>query len=87
MFLIGHLGKLQNILRNSELILLSFVSSFLFIQDDEVIRRILTHCGLWKDPPERPPPRLTPALPAPYPGPDVDVMPDYSLSDDTYDEE
>jgi len=58
-----------------------------FIQDDEVIRRILTHCGLWKDPPERPPPGPAPVLLVPDSGPDVDAMPDYSLSDDIQDQE
>ena len=58
-----------------------------FIQQEEVIRKILTHCGLWQDPPERPPPRPAPALPPPEPVADVDAMPDYSVSDDIYDQE
>ena len=54
-----------------------------FIEQEEVIRRILTHCGLWRDPPERPPPRPAPAIPPPDPVADTDVMPDYLIFDDT----
>ncbi len=28
-----------------------------FIDEDDVIRRILKHCNLWKEPVERPPPK------------------------------
>lgn len=30
-----------------------------FIEEDDVIRKILKHCNLWKDPVPRPPPSET----------------------------
>ncbi|MFH0921887.1 MAG: hypothetical protein V1913_16185 [Fibrobacterota bacterium] len=54
-----------------------------FIEQDEVIRRILTHCGLWKDPPAR----SQPAIPVPveepgHPKDGGDYMPDYTVFED-----
>ena len=54
-----------------------------FIEQDDVIHRILTHCGLWKDPPIRPPPTMP--IPAEVPGhpeDERDFMPDYSVFED-----
>jgi hypothetical protein len=35
------------------------VNSFVESRQDEVIRKILEHCGLWHDPPPRAPPLAT----------------------------
>ena len=50
-----------------------------FIEQDEVIRRILTHCGLWKDPPVRPPPMSATSRisAAPVTEETIDDIPDY----------
>jgi hypothetical protein len=34
-----------------------------FIEKDTVIEKILRHCGLWKEPPIRPPPSDPPFMP------------------------
>jgi hypothetical protein len=34
-----------------------------FIEEDDVIRKILKHCNLWKEPVERPPPQKSIAQP------------------------
>ena len=56
---------------------------FVEARQDEVIRKILEHCGLWRDPPPRAPPSHAPAaVPArTAPEPDArfncEVHPDY----------
>lgn len=57
-----------------------------FIEQDEVIRRILTHCGLWKDPPVRPPPMpVTSRISSPpITEETIDEIPDYSFFSDIY---
>ncbi len=60
-----------------------------FIEQDEVIRRILTHCGLWKDPPVRPPPMPATSRISENPiiEETIDDIPDYSFfSDICYDD-
>jgi hypothetical protein len=54
-----------------------------FIEQDEVIRRILTHYGLWKGPPVRPPPGMPPLVEEPgYPEDWGDFMPDNTVFED-----
>ncbi len=43
------------------------VIAFIESHQDEVIRKILQHCGLWQDPRPRPPPRPPPAPASPSP--------------------
>jgi len=54
-----------------------------FIEQDDVIHRILTHCGLWKDPLARPPPAMPVPLEEPgHPEDGGDFMPDYTVFED-----
>jgi len=54
-----------------------------FIEQDEVIRCILAHCGLWQENPTRPPPATTlqrqPLLQTEEYG---DYIPDYNVCED-----
>jgi hypothetical protein len=45
-----------------------------FIEQDAVIEKILRHCGLWKEPPIRPPPTAPPPQP-------VEKVLDYAFFD------
>jgi len=56
------------------------IIAFIEARQREVIRKILEHCGLWKDPPPRAPPKLAfPTLQPPDPDPrrSVEVDPDF----------
>jgi len=54
-----------------------------FIEQREVIRRILKHCGLWKEPPEKvPKDTVSPEFQESGHAEGVDFMPDYTVFDD-----
>ena len=40
------------------------IIAFVEARQNEVIRKILEHCGLWRDPPPRAPPRFAPRFQA-----------------------
>ena len=54
-----------------------------FIEEREVIRRILRHCSLWKEPPEKVPKSTSlPEAPDLVYDEGVDFIPDYTVFDD-----
>jgi len=54
-----------------------------FIEQEEVIRRILVHCDLWNEPPVRPPPVQLSAEPVSPQTEDAgDYMPEYDVFED-----
>ena len=56
------------------------IIAFIEARQQDVIRKILEHCGLWRDPPPRGPPRLPfpkPQPPDPDPRRSVEVDPDF----------
>ena len=54
-----------------------------FIDQEEVVRRILKHCNLWKEPPEKPPKvSITPETQKPEYEEGVDYIPDYTVFED-----
>ena len=59
------------------------IIAFIEARQDDVIRKILQHCGLWHDPPSRAPPKQSPspqpagATPAPGPGFTREADPDF----------